>query len=267
MNQFKRNPNFLLYYCMKSVVLFALLDFVLLQTFNLRGLSLTFAPHGWEFFLPLLGVFLCGLPSSIMHNCAHKNIKPSWLNQWIGEFCGTVMLYGFRGFALAHIFHHIHPDDPSKDPHPPREKNFLPFVLSPIKATLDVVENSYYEHFGNTVASRKNIKLQLIFFNVAIALRLAFWFLLLGPIVFVLAYLPVYAANIVIFAHINFAAHRVSEDGRSEIIDIDHNGYYKFVNCVSFGGYFHKSHHLRPRAFDPRKDFVESKERYYTYVP
>jgi hypothetical protein len=59
-------------------------------------------------------------------------------------------------------------------------------------------------------------------------------------------------ANIFVFAHINYATHVQSRDGDFEIINLDSNFYYRFINVVSFGGYFHKNHHLKPYAFNPK---------------
>lgn len=264
MNQFKKNKYYLLTYSLKSVMLFLILDIVL---YTFKGVSLVFEVNRYDFLYILFPLLLCGLPSSLMHNCAHKNIKPHFLNELIGEICGSFMLYGFRGFALAHMFHHIHPDDPTMDPHPPRGQSFLRFVISPIKSTLLVVERAYYLNFGKNAETIRLIKLQLGVFNLGLILRTLFWFLLLGPKLFTFVFLPVYIANIFVFAHINYVAHQERADGSSEIINLNHNLYYKIANFLSFGGYFHKSHHLRPRAFNP--SYVEIKEEveYVTYAP
>ncbi len=250
MNKFKINRHYLLIYCLFSLILFIVIDYAV---FSVNGLNFDFQLSSYDFWLVLLPVFLCGLPSSIMHNCAHNNLRPKMLNLVVGELCGTFMLYGFRGFALAHMFHHIHPDDPLMDPHPPQGQTFFRFVISPIKSTLKVVERAYYKNYGITSRTIINIKAQKFLFNLCLLARTLFWLFLLGPKYFLLAYLPVYFANIFVFAHINFAAHKERSDGSSEIINLNHNLYYQFINLVSFGGYFHKSHHLRPGAFNPAR--------------
>lgn len=261
MNKFKANRHYLLLYCLLSLFLFIAIDYAI---FSVRGINFNFQLNSNDFWLILLPVFLCGLPSSIMHNCAHNNIKPKLLNLAVGELCGTFMLYGFRGFALAHMFHHIHPDDPLMDPHPPQGQTFLRFVISPIKSTLVVVERAYYKIYGKNSQTVINIKAQLLLFNLCLIARTLFWLLLLGPKYFVLAYLPVYFANIFVFAHINFAAHKERVDGSSEILNLNHNLYYQFINFVSFGGYFHKSHHLRPGVFNPARIKILEEKRYIT---
>jgi fatty acid desaturase len=264
MNQFKKDQNYLLNYCIRSILLFSIL---ILLIANFKGIELSFHLTEYSVYLPLLGILLCGLPSSILHNCAHGNIKPHWLNQLVGELCGTFMLYGFKGFQVGHMFHHIYPDNPVYDPHPPRGYSFLRFVISPIEATLRVIEKGYFDSFGENEKTRRSIKIQTYLFNVGIVLRLMFLFLLLGPVLFTFLYLPIYIGNIFVFAHINYATHVENENGDSEIINLDHNLYYKFVNIVSYGGYFHKSHHLKPQQFDPSQVILKSEKRYITYSP
>jgi len=254
MNQFKKNPNYLLNYCIKSIVFFTMAITLLLMT---KGLNLSFNIKTGHYFLPLMAILFCGLPSSILHNCAHRNFKPLLLNNILGEICGTFMLYGFKGFQVGHMFHHIYPDNPTYDPHPPRGYSFLRFVISPIEATLRVIRTAYFDFFGENEETRRSLAIQTSLFNIGIGLRVIFLFILLGPVYFSLLYLPIYLTNIFVFAHINYATHIENEDGNSEIINLDHNFYYRFVNLVSFGGYFHKSHHLKPQLLNPSKSIIK----------
>jgi fatty acid desaturase len=250
MNEFKKNKNFLLHYSLKSLSIFVLLDLLLLA---LKGIhwDWQFAPR--DFSLLILAILFCGLPSSIMHNCAHGNTGNRFINKWTGELCGSFMLYGFKGFALAHMFHHIHPDDPQMDPHPPKGHSFLKFVVSPIKSTLRVVERAYLMNHGDTRSSRRNLEWQKLAFNLGLIARTLFWLLLLGNKYFLLIFLPIYVMNIFVFAHINYVTHQENEKGEATIINLNHSLYYRYVNAVSFGGYFHRSHHLRPKLFNPSR--------------
>jgi stearoyl-CoA desaturase (delta-9 desaturase) len=243
--------------------LFLILCITLVST---KGLDLSFDIQRFDLFFPLLAIILCGLPSSVLHNCAHRNVGPRVVNDLVGEFLGTVMLYGYRGFSLGHMFHHKYPDNPEFDPHPPRGYSFLRFVVSPVKATLVIIERAYFKEFGENEKSKKNIFLQKLFFNTSILLKVVFWLLVFGLKYFTLFYMVVYVANIFVFAHINYATHVEDESGSSEIINLNNNLYYKFVNLVSFGGYFHKSHHLRPRVFNPSKVELTEK-RLKTFTP
>jgi fatty acid desaturase len=259
MHQFKRDPNHLLAYCIKTVIVFAALDATLALTLRRFGassptLGFAFAPK--DLWLPALALLLCGLPSSLMHNCAHGNVGGQRLNKLVGEICGTIMLYGFGGFRLGHLFHHKYPDNPKYDPHPPRGLSFPEFLV--IKATLVVVETAYLEAFGRSPTTEANLRWQTGLFRAGVVLKVLFWALLLGPKVFVLLYLPLYVGNIFVFAHINYATHVERADGQTEIINLHEGLYYRLVNLVSFGGYYHKSHHLRPKAFDPSKVALSS---------
>lgn len=250
MLQFRQNPRYLLDYCIRSALFFVVADLLL---YGLRGMPLAFDLRAGDAFFPVVALLLCGLPSSIMHNCAHGNVGSRRVNRLVGELCGTIMLYGFGGFRQGHMFHHMHPDNPKYDPHPPQGKSFAVFLISPIKATLRVIETAYYEQFGKTPETIASIRWQTILFNAGIMLRIVFWVLLLGPKLFLLFYLPLYLSNIFVFAHINYATHVERPDGQSEIINLHEGLYYRLVNFVSFGGYYHKNHHLRPKAFNPAR--------------
>lgn len=65
------------------------------------------------------------------------------------------------------------------------------------------------------------------------------------------AYAPAYLTNVLVFAHINFATHKTNADGSTEIINLNHNMWYKTVNFFGSGVYFHKNHHVRPNLYDP----------------
>ncbi len=264
MNKFKRDKYYLLRYSVIHCLVFLSLSVLL---FNLKGIDLSFNLQVVDGLLVIGGLLLCGLPSGLLHNCAHRNVGARWFNDLVGEFLGTVMLYGYRGFSLGHMFHHKFPDNPKFDPHPPRGYSFLRFVVSPIEATLIIIERAYYETFGENKKSKTILQISRLVFNISILLKLSFWFLLLGAKVFTLFYLVLYISNIFVFAHINFATHIENENGDSEIVNLNHNLYYRVVNRISLGGYFHKNHHLKPRAFNPAKIAFKENKSLVTYCP
>lgn len=263
MNRFKRDSNYLLKYSLIQCLVFG---FVVTALFMYRDINFSFSVESIDYLFTLIALLLCGLPSSILHNCAHRNVGPRFVNDIIGEALGTVMLYGYKGFSLGHMFHHKFPDNPEFDPHPPRGYSFLAFVLSPIKATLIIIERAYYKEFGKNSKTTRNLLFQKILFNLSILLKAIFWFLVFGPKLFLMFYLVLYVSNIFVFAHINYATHIEDEFGNSEIINLNDNLYFKIVNIVSFGGYFHKNHHQKPRVFNP-STVVENKESLKTYSP
>ena len=70
---------------------------------------------------------------------------------------------------------------------------------------------------------------------------------------FFIFYVPSFMGMVGIFAHINYACHRDHEDGSVEIVNLNHNLYYKIANFITLGGYYHKNHHLNMNLFDPRE--------------
>lgn len=266
MNKFKSDHNHLLNYCIKHIAFFTISGCVLLVIrkdvfdfdfdFDISNINIMFFCSTF---------FLWGYPSAILHNCAHKNVKPNWLNTVLGEVIGSFMLYGFRGFRLGHLFHHKFPDNPDWDPHPPRGYNFLQFVMAPVKDTLKVIEKGYYESFGNNERTVRSIRIQTVLFYLSGFCRLFFWICLFKLEGFIFFYLPAYIGNIIVFAHINFATHIERKDGSCEIVNLNGNIYYRVINKLSFNGYYHKSHHRKPQFFNPKKAKIDDSVPYVSY--
>ncbi len=84
-------------------------------------------------------------------------------------------------------------------------------------------------------------------------LRALFWLLIFHPVVFSFFFVPSYIANVLIFYHFNYYTHAQTQEDAVEIMNLTHNVYYKLMNTLLFGVYFHKNHHQRPNLFDPRK--------------
>lgn len=93
-------------------------------------------------------------------------------------------------------------------------------------------------------------------------MRLLFWFLLLGPVLFLAFYLPSFVTVALVNAHFNYATHRPREDGTVEILNLNHNFLYHFLNFCGHGFYFHKNHHLKPWLFNPSpQNFVKDEAK------
>ena len=99
---------------------------------------------------------------------------------------------------------------------------------------------------------------EVVLFNLNLGLRLALWFVLLGPAGFLAFYGVSIASNVTILAHINYACHRDAPDGDVHIVNLDGTLYYRLANAITSGGYFHKSHHDHPHLFDPRSAASET---------
>ncbi len=203
--------------------------------------------------IPLAIVFGIQVPV-MLHNAVHYNIKPKWLNEILGELCGFFVLFGMGPFRISHVLHHAHADDHDLDPHPPMGRSFLVFLATTQLNTIRVISNQYFDKFGRNNSTYSIMGVQMCFYYIGLISRLAIWFMLLGPTFFIAFYIPAYLANLIVFAHINFATHIEDENGNVEIVNLNHNLYYKTVNFISSGAYFHKNHHKYPNLFNPALD-------------
>lgn len=196
---------------------------------------------------------VCGLVlASLLHNTAHGNIKNKYLNRVVGEICGYWVLYGFQNFVLIHMLHHKFSDE-EFDPVNPKGMNFFVFLTAPMRYMIRATKKYLFSIHGKHADYQNVMRSQSVVFNINLILRLSLWFIILGPKLFVFFYLPGIMATIGIFAHINYNCHEENpKDGTVEIVNLNHNLYYKIANTLTFGGYFHKNHHLNPRLFDPR---------------
>ncbi len=202
------------------------------------------------FFLIPLGVCFGLVVASSIHNASHGNIHGKIFNRLVGEFCGAWVLYGFSNFIMIHLLHHKHADS-DLDPVNPKGIPFLIFLFAPMRFMIRVTIN----WLRSTHSKQKNFESillgQTLIFHLNLMLKLIFWFLLFGPGVFLCFYLPSLLTNYGVHAHINHACHREREDGSIEILNLNHNVYYRMVNFFTMGGYFHKNHHTNLRLLNP----------------
>jgi fatty acid desaturase len=201
-------------------------------------------------------IFLMAIPfgwmvASFLHNTGHANIKNKFLNKIIGEFCGHFVGYGFSNFILVHTLHHKFSDN-RFDPVSPEGMSFLKFLLAPTRYMITHTKDYLIDRHGKNDNYEKILSTQSVIFYMNLVLRQICWFMLLGPALYIAFYLPAVLSNILILAHINYVCHRDNDDGSVEIFNLNHNLYYKIANAITFGGYYHKSHHLHLSLFDPR---------------
>ncbi len=70
----------------------------------------------WPVLLLLQGVLIIAL-FTVEHECTHKSTFTSTIwNDWIGRFCGVLILLPFEWFRYFHMAHHRYTNDPVKDP-------------------------------------------------------------------------------------------------------------------------------------------------------
>jgi stearoyl-CoA desaturase (delta-9 desaturase) len=108
MKKFVKDKNFLLKYFIGNIVVFSTLIGVLLLS-----KQISFAPKLglMPLLLVPLGVIWGLVVSTAFHNASHKNIKPLWLNELVGELAGAYTLEGMRNFSVGQMLHHMHSDD------------------------------------------------------------------------------------------------------------------------------------------------------------
>lgn len=206
-----------------------------------------------DLWLVPLGMII-GLQSAwLMHNAAHECFKPAWLNRLIGELTGLHQLSGFPGWAVHHIIHHQNPDDPLKDPHPPVLMKFQEYFwqMGPLMAR--VARNAFFELWGEREQTQRLWRMVVWTSLICRYMRNVFLLVVLGPMVFVLCFIVSKLINYAWYVHFNYYTHRPNARGEIEILNLDHNLYYKVMNATMAGAYFHKNHHRKASLFDPRK--------------
>lgn len=203
------------------------------------------------FFLPLAIIFGLTL-SSLLHNSSHDNIKSNLLNRVVGIFCGAWVLYGHVNFVMIHSLHHKY-SDKEFDPVNPKGMTFLVFVSAPMRYMIQTAKKYLFHIHGKNKDYETIMLTQTIVFHLNLIAKLAMWYALFGKTLFFSFYLVSLLTNYMIFAHINYACHRDNADGSIEVVNLDHNLYYKVANFFTMGGYYHKSHHINLSIFNPKK--------------
>ncbi len=243
---FRKDPFFFLkYFSLQMMVMVTIALLVKDMAHTELELSL-----GHVAFLPLAFVFGLQVPVAL-HNAVHFNIRPKVLNELIGEICGFFVLFGMAPFRISHVLHHANSDDEELDPHPPRGKSFLYFLATTQMNTIRVIGNQYFSIHGKNRRTTSIMAMQLPVYYVGLLARLFIWWKVLGPTYFVAFFIPAYVTNLVVFAHINWATHQTLANGEVVIVNLNHNLYYKAVNLIGAGAYFHLNHHLRPGLYNP----------------
>lgn len=227
-------------------------------TFLIFALHLTMGPatplSGGSIALLIAGsLYFAFLSAMLMHNAAHGNIRPRWLNRVVGELCGFHQLGGFPGWAIVHLVHHRFPDHPEKDPHPPGQMTFLEYMRTMFDALIRAICSLYEEHWGaKSLHYRRIWKLTGISAFLVRFLRVLILFALIGPDGFAYFFAPSYFFITLIYWHFNYATHRPGAEGM-EIRDIHRGPYYRITNALFAGIYYHRTHHQRPYLFNPAR--------------
>lgn len=243
--QNKKSKFFLMIYFMIQTLFFGGLSYVLAR-FEL-GLDIQFNHFPLYLLIPALFIGI-KLPT-MMHNCFHENF--SKYNYVIGEFTSFFVLMGFGIMCINHTLHHGFADTDS-DPHNPHDKSFIAFFFTAIFSGSHIIENRYLDIHGRTLLTRSIFKLNILLHYVGIPLRLLTWFYLLGPELFLYLYVPSFFIYLFAFSHVNYITHAKNDAGETVILNKDSNLWYKLVNTLGDGVYFHKNHHQYPKLYNPK---------------
>lgn len=253
---FRTDPFFFLKYFTAQMIVMITLA-IIVKDINHSALSLSFMHLA---LLPVAFAFGLQVPVAL-HNAVHFNIRPRLLNEIIGEICGFFVLFGMAPFRISHVLHHANADDEELDPHPPRGKGFLWFLGTTQLNSIRVIGNQYFAIHGRNNKTYSIMAAQMPVYYVGLLCRLFIWWKLLGPTMFVAFFIPAYITNLVVFAHINWATHQTLPSGEIVIVNLNHNLYYKTVNFLGAGAYFHLNHHLRPGLYNPSTMEAQKPER------
>lgn len=194
-------------------------------------------------------LFVTFIASAFIHNAAHSNFRPRWLNRVVGEAMGMFQMVAFPSWVIVHILHHKHSDDPVLDPHPPLDMRYWAYLISMRQTIITVFSNYYVKLWGANADSVRNLKTMGQLAQVSLFVQSVFWFLLLGPQLFTYFFVVSVVLKMANFAWFNYATHLHTPEG-TVITNLD-KGLYKAINFFAFGLFFHKNHHLRPNLFDP----------------
>jgi fatty acid desaturase len=248
--QFRKDRYYLIkYLSVHSIVILTILSI----QFRLIDLNemMTLDIHWWQLCLLPLGLIISVKAPVLIHNCVHRNLKPKIMNQIAGELAGMYVLLSMASFELNHIMHHSHSDS-DLDPHNPYQRNFFGFFFANNFGGTRVVLDRYLKYHGDTRHNRFLFEVMVVLHFINVPMRILFWYMLLGPSLFVTFFIPSYAFHMFVFAHINYVTHETKPDGSIHLYNMDSNLYYKFVNFFGSGVYFHKNHHANPGFYNPK---------------
>ena len=116
-----------------------------------------------------------------------------------------------------------------------------------------IVVKDVISHHGSGPAQVRYENFRSIYSFISGTAIAAFWFVLLGPILFFVIYLPAFTLAALFVIHFNWSGHNAHRaDQKIEPANLDY-GWYWLGNRLFFGIYFHANHHKMARMFNPMK--------------
>lgn len=257
LHYFELKESNLIFYALTVFLMFPSINVLLFASFSifLVGASGLYFPYHISYFMLLPLAFMISLTSgSLIHNAAHFNFKPKWLNKVIGELLTFHHLLGggFQLWAFQHNIHHRFPDDPEKDTHPPLHQSYWSFV-NRLKITIErALRGEFENNFGSSDNTKRLWTLSSLFVPVNRFLRASVLLTVFGAKLYSLFLIPSFISIVLMTAHFNFVTHRPNLDDDFDILNKNENIIFKMINMISFNMYFHKNHHLKPNLINPK---------------
>ncbi|MEZ4337397.1 MAG: fatty acid desaturase [Sandaracinaceae bacterium] len=246
--QFRRHPTFYLWYDSFYAVL-GLTGALTLLELDWPGLLTGFELWHLALFPPALYVLI--MAHVFAHNASHGNF-PKPINRLMGELSGALVLTKFASWEIVHRRHHRYSDDAEKDPHP-AERGYWRYAVNTLINVELQLRQEYYDTHGDTPETRRYERWRARLSFVSGVCIILFLFVLLGPSLFFLVYLPAFVGAALFVIHFNWVGHNAH---RPEYpiapADLDY-GWYWLGNRIFFGIYFHGTHHKLAMLFNPMK--------------
>lgn len=212
----------------------------------------------WNIFSIIPAIVLTFPFTSWIHSPSHGSIRPRWLNRPLGELMGLVQLTGFPDWTVIHVFHHQHSDHPELDPHAPLQKSYWKFAFGMRTQVAQCIIKHYFHYFGQNETSIRRLKYFMVASRLNMFMKVSFWYLVLGPQYFTFLFLPSILFKMLHYSWFNYATHRPGADGKYEIKNLNQI-FYRLINFIGSGLYFHGNHHTNPSIHNPMK--MQSKEK------
>lgn len=251
--QFHKDPKFYVkydaVYLALIVVAFAILFFV-----EYRAPQLVWSWSNALLIVPI--TYFLILFHAYVHNAVHGSF-PKSVNRIVGEVLGVMIWTRFASWEMVHKRHHRYSDDPIKDPHP-AIREFWTYAGRMIVSVEKQLQMEYYDTYGDGKAQRGYETWRAIFSFVTGMSLIGLFYVVLGPVLFVLMLLGELLAGLFVI-HFNWAGHNGHRPNEPLIpTDLDY-GVYWIGNRIFPGIYYHGTHHKYSMLFNPMK-WKKSKE-------
>ena len=250
--QFRRNRYFYVWNDVFYILLCSAILAAIFQT-GWQGFGLAW---DWKVLLLLpIAAHIQILCSVWIHNATHTNF-PRSINRIVGEICGFVVLTRFAPWEIIHQRHHKYSDDVNDDPHPitPDAKGYWSYLWKTIIGVESQLQRMVFEMFGDTPENRSFEKKRAVLsFSVTYLLLPVTWYFMLGPVVFVMLFVPASLIGFFHLVHFNWSTHNPWSPNDDFLpVNID-SGFFKIGNLIWHGIYFHANHHKNASIFNPSK--------------